>query len=92
MAAQVPGTPVTLIGSPLQRLAIFQMYGVSTSDTVQLSTWFTRITSWVWVPATGSSATTASTSVTSNTQITLSPASISVDDGYVVAIGASAQQ
>lgn len=76
----------------VERFMALALYGVDTSDTVQLSSWFETVTWWAWVPATGSSTATDSTSVTSNTQVTLSPASISQDSGFLFVRGAGVRQ
>ena len=73
------------------RRTAFDLYGVDASDTVQLSSWFEKVTWWAWVPATGTSTAADSTTVTSNTQITL-PASISQDDGTLFVVGAGIRQ
>ena len=70
----------------------FDLFGVDTDDTVQLSSWFERVTWWAWVPSTGGSTATDSTTVTSNTQITLSPTTIVQDSGTLFVVGAGVRQ
>lgn len=87
-------TPVvsSSVGSPLLRLVVYSLYGVTTGDTVQCSTEFKKVVDSWWVPVTGTSVDTRNLTVTSNTQVTLSPVNITVDDGFLVVVGASAQQ
>lgn len=90
--AQTP-QKLASIGSPLQRLVVYAVYGVTTNDTVETSTEFQKVYNWTWLPATGaSSASNWSSTVTANTKIVLSPASITVDDGYLIVFGAGIQQ
>jgi hypothetical protein len=92
MAAQTP-QKLTSIGSPLQRLVVYALYGVTTNDTVQTNTEFQKVYNWTWLPATGTSTVSNwSATVATNTNITLSPASITVDDGYLIVFGAGLQQ
>ncbi len=92
MAAQTPQR-LSSIGSPLQRLVVYAVYGVTTNDTVQTNTEFQKVYNWAWYPATGASTPSNwSSTVTSNTQIVLSPTSITVDDGYLIVFGAGVQQ
>jgi hypothetical protein len=80
------------IGS-LQRFCVYGIYGANTSDTVQVSSEFQNVlaVNTLWVPSTGPSVTAVCT-VATNTLITLSPASITVDDGFLVVMGAGVQQ
>ena len=90
-------TPVVVStsGTPLLRLVIYAMYGISTNDTVQCSNEFKSVKLWAWIPATGASVaslTGGGGGVTGNTTVTIGASSISVDDGYLIVFGASAQQ
>ena len=80
------------IGSS-QRLCVYAVYGANTSDTVQVNTEFGNVAAvnTLWIPSTGASVTAVCT-VATNTLITLSPASIVVDDGWLICMGAGIQQ
>lgn len=80
------------VGS-LQRFCVYAVYGANSNDTVQVNTEFGNVAAvdTLWVPSTGASVTAACT-VATNTLITLSPASIVTDDGFLVVKGASLQQ
>ncbi len=77
----------------LQRLCVYAIVGANTSDTVQVNTEFGNVlaVNTLWVPSTGTSVTAVCT-VASNTLITLSPASIVTDDGWLLVMGASIAQ
>lgn len=85
MAAQVP--VVAYKEGTLEGIVLYRLFGVSASDTVQTSTEFKKVYWWAWVPTTGTSTAADSTTVTSNTQVTL-PAVIAVDDGWLIVVGA----
>lgn len=91
MAAQTP-VLVASTGTPLFRLVVYALYGVTTGDTVSVANEFKRAIDTWWVPATGTSVDTRNLTITSNTTVTLGPANITVDDGYLIVVGASAQQ
>lgn len=91
MAAQTP-VVVASTGTPLLRLVVYALYGVTTNDTVSVASEFKKAVDTWWVPVTGTSVDTRNLTIGSNTTITLSPANITVDDGYLVVFGASAQQ
>lgn len=90
MAAQTPKL-LASIGSPLQRLCVYAVYGVTAADTVQTSTEFQRVTQANYYPATGSGTAGASMTVATNTNLTV-PSGPAVDDGYVLAFGSGVSQ
>lgn len=72
-----------------EQLAVYPVVGATTADTFQTSTRFKKIYAAFWFPATGISV-AGSCAISANTTVTFSPASIALDDGYLVVIGAPA--
>jgi hypothetical protein len=70
-----------------QLFAVYALSGVTAADTFESKTDFKKVTSALWMPATGPSV-AAAAAIATNTNITI-PAAASLDDGWLILVGSA---